>query len=98
MQSVALSLLQRIARRPLLVSLPMPLLPQLLPLVQQCCAWLALQAGSLLHPPMPHSVCFKGGEGEEAVLCTADKTFAVKSVETTNLVLLMQGAQKDFRA
>lgn len=35
-------------------------------------------------------LCLKGGPDEEAVLCSASRTFAVKSVETTNLVLLVQ--------
>eukprot|EP00887_Chlorella_sp_A99_P001625 scaffold8.g1625.t1 len=32
-----------------------------------------------------------GDANDEAVLCTASKTYAVKDVETTNLVLLVQG-------
>lgn len=31
----------------------------------------------------------KGGQAEEAVLCTRDKTFALKLVETTNTLLLL---------
>ena len=39
----------------------------------------------------PCSLCLKGAEGEEAVLCSSSKTYAVKTVETTNLVLLVPG-------
>ena len=35
-------------------------------------------------------LCFKGGPDDEAVLCTRDKTFLVKRVETSNTLLLMQ--------
>lgn len=35
-------------------------------------------------------LCFKGGPDDEAVLCTKDKTFLVKRVETSNTLLLMQ--------
>lgn len=35
-------------------------------------------------------LALKGAPGEEAVLCSACKTYAVKNVETTNLVLLVQ--------
>lgn len=45
----------------------------------------------------PCSVCFKGSAGDEAVLCTDDNTYAVKNVETTNLVLLMQGAEQGMQ-
>jgi hypothetical protein len=34
-------------------------------------------------------VVIKGAVDEEAVLCTQDKTFALKLVETTNLLLLL---------
>lgn len=48
----------------------------------------------LERPPLParprRSLCLKGAPGEEAVLCTRDKTYAVKAVETTNLLLLVQ--------
>lgn len=39
---------------------------------------------------MPRRLCLKGGPGEEAVLCSASRTYAVKNVETTNLCLLVQ--------
>jgi len=39
--------------------------------------------------PTHNSVVIKGGDSEEAVLCTADKTFALKYVETTNTLLLV---------
>ena len=35
-------------------------------------------------------VSIKGGEEGEAVLCTQNKTFAIKHVETTNTVLLVE--------
>ena len=35
---------------------------------------------------------FKGGNDEEAVLCTSDTTYLVKRVETSNTLLLMRGA------
>ena len=35
----------------------------------------------------------KGAPGEEAVLCSGSKTFAVKTVETTNLLLLVPEEQ-----
>lgn len=35
-------------------------------------------------------LCFKGGPDDEAVLCTVDKTFLVKRVETSNTLLLIQ--------
>lgn len=38
------------------------------------------------------SLVFKGSQGEEAVLCSRSKTFAIKSVETSNLVLLVDPA------
>jgi sister chromatid cohesion protein DCC1 len=34
-------------------------------------------------------LCFKGSLSQSAVLCTSSKTFAVKNVETTNLVMLV---------
>jgi len=34
-------------------------------------------------------VVIKGGQGDDAVLCTDDKTFALKYVETTNTLLLL---------
>jgi hypothetical protein len=34
-------------------------------------------------------VVIKGGHGDDAVLCTVDKTFALKYVETTNALLLV---------
>lgn len=34
-------------------------------------------------------LCFKGSSTESAVLCTQDKTYAVKTVDNTNLVLLV---------
>lgn len=37
-------------------------------------------------------VVIKGGEHEEAVLCTSSKTYAIKYVETTNLQLLVAPA------
>jgi sister chromatid cohesion protein DCC1 len=42
----------------------------------------------IAHLP-PRRLCLKGAAGEEAVLCSASKTFAVKTVETSNLVLLV---------
>ena len=56
----------------------------------------------LLLPPhrrrcRPTSCCrlsLKGRAGEEAVLCSGSKTYAVKNVETTNLVLLLQEADR----
>ena len=48
-------------------------------------------------PPPPPCACrlsLKGRAGEEAVLCSGSKTYAVKSVETTNLVLLLQEADR----
>jgi hypothetical protein len=39
--------------------------------------------------PRPRSVVIKGGAGDDAVLCTNDKTYALKYVETTNLLLLL---------
>ena len=36
------------------------------------------------------TLCFKGGPDEEAVLCTKDRTYAVKRVETSNTVLILQ--------
>ena len=35
-------------------------------------------------------MAFKGAPDEEAVLCTRDKTYAVKRVETSNTLLLLQ--------
>lgn len=35
------------------------------------------------------SVVIKGATQEDAVLCTSDKTFALKLVETTNTLLLL---------
>lgn len=35
---------------------------------------------------------FKGGRDEEAVLCTSKETFAVKDVQTSNLVMLVSNA------
>mgnify|MGYP001811118969 CR=1 FL=1 len=41
-------------------------------------------------PPPPRcSVVIKGGEGDDAVMCTRDKTYALKYVETTNTLLLL---------
>lgn len=37
----------------------------------------------------PRSVVIKGATHEDAVLCTSDKTFALKLVETTNTLLLL---------
>lgn len=45
--------------------------------------------------PALNSVVIKGGEEEEAVLCTSKKTFAMKLVETTNLQLLVRPTQQD---
>lgn len=39
---------------------------------------------------MIRSVTIKGDFTGEAVLCTGDKTFALKQVETTNTVFLVQ--------
>jgi hypothetical protein len=39
-------------------------------------------------------LCLKGAPGEEAVLCSSSKTFAVKTVETSNLVLLVHEEQQ----
>lgn len=39
-------------------------------------------------------LCLKGAPDEEAVLCSSSRTFAVKRVETTNLVLLVQQEEK----
>lgn len=36
-----------------------------------------------------HSATFKGGPDQEAVLCTSGKTFAVKDVGTSNLLMLV---------
>ncbi|MEW5314184.1 MAG: hypothetical protein WDW38_005699 [Sanguina aurantia] len=44
----------------------------------------------LLQEMLTHGVSIKGSEHEEAVLCTATKTFALKYVETTNLQLLVE--------
>lgn len=34
-------------------------------------------------------MAIKGGADEDAVLCTRDKTYALKYVETTNMLLLL---------
>lgn len=34
-------------------------------------------------------VLIKGGKGDDAVLCTSSKTYALKLVETTNSLLLL---------
>lgn len=39
--------------------------------------------------PASHRVVVKGGQGDDAVLCTQDKTYALKYVETTNTLLLL---------
>ncbi|KAL4437232.1 hypothetical protein ABPG75_004371 [Micractinium tetrahymenae] len=44
----------------------------------------------LLQELLTDGLCLKGAADEEAVLCSSSRTFAVKSVETTNLVLLVQ--------
>lgn len=43
----------------------------------------------LLPRGMPGRVVIKGAPDEDAVMCTEDKTFALKLVETTNLQLLL---------
>lgn len=46
---------------------------------------------------VPRRLCFKGAnKEEEAVLCSNNHTFAVKSVETTNLVLLVEDSGVSF--
>ena len=42
---------------------------------------------------LPCSLHIKGAEGEEAVLCSENRTFAIKAVETTNSVWLVQPDQ-----
>ena len=42
---------------------------------------------------LPCSLHLKGAEGEEAVLCSQTRTFAIKTVETTNSVWLVQPDQ-----
>jgi hypothetical protein len=37
----------------------------------------------------PRRVVIKGSADDQAVLCTHNKTYALKSVETTNLLLLI---------
>lgn len=44
---------------------------------------------------MSCSLSFKGSPHEEAVLCSSDRTFAVKNVETSNLVLLIEPPQDE---
>ncbi|PSC68596.1 sister chromatid cohesion DCC1 [Micractinium conductrix] len=46
----------------------------------------------LLQELLADGLCLKGAPGEEAVLCSTSKTFAVKCVETTNMVLLVEDA------
>lgn len=41
------------------------------------------------HHPCPCRVVIKGGDRDDAVVCTQDKTYALKYVETTNLLLLI---------
>jgi sister chromatid cohesion protein DCC1 len=44
-----------------------------------------------------NSVVIKGSLDEEAVLCTRDKTYALKLVETTNSLLLLPPAEVGAR-
>lgn len=44
---------------------------------------------SIAHPRDACRLTLKGAADEEAVLCSSNKTYAVKSVETSNLVLLV---------
>lgn len=57
-----------------------------------CCHLvLPTPAASPPPPPLSRRLFLKGAPGEEAVLCSSSKTYAVKNVETTNLVLMVQG-------
>ncbi|KAG7668985.1 hypothetical protein Ndes2437B_g06719 [Nannochloris sp. 'desiccata'] len=47
----------------------------------------------LLQELQESGLCFKGGLNEEAVMCSSKQTFAVKQVETTNLVLMVNPDQ-----
>jgi sister chromatid cohesion protein DCC1 len=44
---------------------------------------------ALLAEIVASGVVIKGGRDEEAVLCTASKTYALKQVETSNTLLLV---------
>ncbi|KAL6761323.1 sister chromatid cohesion protein Dcc1 [Haematococcus lacustris] len=49
---------------------------------------------ALLDYILQHGVVIKGAESEEAVLCSCNKTYALKYVETTNTQLLVQPEQE----
>jgi sister chromatid cohesion protein DCC1 len=41
------------------------------------------------------SLCIKGGANEDAVLCTPDKTYAIKSLSLSNSILVVSPAPED---
>jgi len=44
-----------------------------------------------VHAPTPHhlSLCIKGDASEDAVLCTSDKTYSIRTVNLSNSVLVI---------
>lgn len=65
------------------------------------CPWLfvALSAFKVFHFMLMHlfmccRVVVKGHSGDEAVLCTQNKTFSLKAVFTSNMLLLVPAVEK----
>ncbi len=53
------------------------------------CSALATAANCFVSPAVSYSVIIKGAQNEEAVICSKSRTYALKYVETSNLLLLV---------